>query len=200
MEIIIKKKDLRRDILDQTRHQLVSKGYANLSMRKIASAIGCSATSIYLYFENKDALFESLVDEGMQWLLDDLQLVLTDFADEPPSIRLTEVCKRYVAFGLRRPEYYEIMFMLKPENLRRYPVEKYRNSRRNLDIIAALIDEGVESGEFRKVMPRVAATSAWATLHGAVTLQLANRLDIRIDRDDFIACTIKLIIESFKIV
>ncbi|MDX1502000.1 MAG: helix-turn-helix domain-containing protein, partial [Thermoanaerobaculia bacterium] len=49
--------DLRRTILDRTRHLLVEEGYNNLSMRKIARAVGCSATSIYLHFENKDALF-----------------------------------------------------------------------------------------------------------------------------------------------
>ena len=65
--------DLRRRILDTARHQLVQDGYQDLSMRKIASAIGYSATSIYLYFDSKDALLHALIHEGMMGLRDQLE-------------------------------------------------------------------------------------------------------------------------------
>ena len=57
--------DLRRLILDHARRLLVSDGYDALSMRKIAASAGCSATSIYLHFESKDALTHALISEGM---------------------------------------------------------------------------------------------------------------------------------------
>ena len=34
----------------------MEQGYPALSTRKIGSAVGCTATSIYLYFKSKDAL------------------------------------------------------------------------------------------------------------------------------------------------
>jgi len=64
--------DLRRLILDTARHLLVQDGYSNLSMRKIASEIDYSATSIYLYFDNKDVLLHALIDEGMKQLFEAL--------------------------------------------------------------------------------------------------------------------------------
>lgn len=181
--------DLRRRILDTTRHLLVQEGYQNLSMRKIARAINYSATSIYLYFDSKDALLHTLIDEGMTRLYE----ALTEAAaqHQAPVDRLQALCRRFIAFGLENPEYYEIMFLLHPEHMERYPAEKYRRARRNLDVIAATLADGVEAGCFETDDARVSASAIWASLHGAVSLLLAERVDIRIDRDDFIHTTIQ---------
>ena len=114
--------DLRRAILARTRRMLVEVGYNHLSMRKIARSVGCSATSIYLHFENKDALLHALIDEGMEQLNASLQEVAAAHAD--PAGRLEALSRSYVDFGLDNPEYYEVMFMLHPERMARYPAEK----------------------------------------------------------------------------
>lgn len=177
--------DLRRLILDTTRHLLVQEGYHNLSMRKIARAIDYSATSIYLHFDNKDALLHTLIDEGMMQLYETLK----EGADHHPRgsiARMEALCRRFIMFGLENPEYYEIMFQLRPERMERYPAEKYRRARRNLDIIAETLSDGADRGVFQTDDPRVAASTVWAGLHGAVSLLLAERVDIRIDRSAFI--------------
>lgn len=181
--------DLRRVILDTTRHLLVRDGYNSLSMRKIARAIGYSATSIYLYFENKDTLFHALIDEGMEQLLDHLKEAENEHPDDPVA-RIRTLCRQYVSFGLENPEYYEIMFMLRPEQMERYPADKYRRARRNLDVIAAALADGVACGVLEVDNPRVTASSIWATLHGAVSLLLVRRIDVRIEREAFIETTI----------
>ena len=177
--------DLRRTILDVTRHLLVAEGYQSLSMRKIARAIGYSATSIYLYFENKDALFHALVEEGMDRLYGALETAAAGHP-ESPAARLQAVCRSYIEFGLRNPEYYEIMFLLHPERMARFPVEKYRRARRNLNVIAAVLEEGARGGCFDVGCARVSSSTLWAALHGAVSLLLAGRLDAGIEREAFI--------------
>ena len=79
--------DLRHAILDATRQLLVADGYPNLSMRKIAGAVGCSATSIYLHFAGKDALVHALIGEGMETLHD--ALTAADFLGLPPNVVVT---------------------------------------------------------------------------------------------------------------
>ena len=114
--------DLRRAILDQARHLLVEEGYNQLSMRKIGRAVGCSATSIYLHFDGKDALIHALIDEGMTRLYD--RLAAADEAAGPdPAARLEAIARAYVRFALDNPEYYQVMFQLHPERMERYPVE-----------------------------------------------------------------------------
>lgn len=181
--------DLRRAILDTTRHLLVEEGYKNLSMRKIAREIGYSATSIYLHFKNKDALFHALIEEGMERLFERFKSTEQEYAEDPVA-RLHAICRRYVDFGLNQPEYYEIMFMLHPEHMNRYPAEKYRRARRNLDVIAAVLTQGLEQGVMDVANPRVSANTIWSSLHGAVALLIAQRVDIRIEQEDFIESSI----------
>lgn len=181
--------DLRRLILDTTRHLLVSEGYKSLSMRKIARAIDKSATSIYLHFENKDALFHALIEEGMERLTEAFEAACAQHPADPTA-RLETLCRRYVEFGLKNPEYYEVMFMLHPEHMARYPAEKFRRARHNLDLIAEALAEGAAHGLFDVSDPRVAASAVWASLHGTVALLLAERIDVRIDEAAFVAAAV----------
>ena len=188
--------DLRRLILDTTRRLLVKKGYHNLSMRKIAQSIDYSATSIYLHFESKDALLHALIDEGMQQLYNAFTSIVSRLPDRP-VMRLRALCERFITFGLKNPEYYEVMFQLRPEQMERYPAEKYRRARRNLDIVAEALAEGAEAGVFTVADARVSASTIWASLHGTVSLLLAERVDIRIDQSDFIETAIRQTLRSY---
>jgi AcrR family transcriptional regulator len=189
---------LRRAILDTTRHLLVAEGYNNLSMRKIARAVGCSATSIYLHFENKDALFHALIDEGMDQLHE--RLLAADVPTAPVAERLEVLCRTYIDFGLENPEYYEVMFMLHPERMDRYPAEKYRRARRNLELFAEMLQSGTEAGLFDLEAGEadVAASVLWTLLHGAVALLIAHRVDVRIDRQDYVEAVLRHALNGFS--
>lgn len=189
--------DLRRVLLDTTRHLLVRDGYKSLSMRKIAREAGYSATSIYLHFENKDALFHALIEEGMERLLAQFKAVEVHHAGNPEAC-LEALCRSYVQFGLDNPEYYEVMFMLHPEHMDRFPAEKYRRARRNLDVIAQALAEGAAHGCFEAEDPRVLASTLWAILHGTVSLLIARRLDVRIRQEDFIEATIRHALQGVR--
>jgi len=119
---------LRRSILDTAREYLVREGYASLSMRKIARSIGYSATSIYLHFDGKDQLVHALITEGMSKLAGRLRPL---FEGPPMEVEkaVKRICQTYVTFGLANPGYYEIMYVLHPESLSRYPEVRYRNAR-----------------------------------------------------------------------
>ncbi len=189
--------DLRRRILDTARHLLVQEGYQDLSMRKIANAIGYSATSIYLYFDSKDALLHTLIHEGMMGLRDQLKETAAQHPDAPVG-RLRALCRCFVDFGLENPEYYEIMFQLRPERMERYPPEKYREARENLDFFARALEEGVEEGIFEVDDIKVSASTVWASLHGTISLLLADRVDVRIEPDTFIDTAIRQAIRGFR--
>jgi AcrR family transcriptional regulator len=180
--------DLRREILNTARQHLIEQGYSHFSLRKIASQIGCSATAIYIYFDNRDALVHALIDEGFDMLYERLQCAgQTPLSDDDPVGRLRRIGEEYIAFGLENPEYYEIMFMLNPRELARFPTEKYRRASRSLQPFISELDAGIREGRFRQVSPKRVANLVWAVLHGGVAIALARRLDIRIDRHEFLA-------------
>lgn len=179
--------DLRRQILDTARGLLIEQGYAQFSLRKIASQIGCSATAIYLYFDNRDALVHALIDEGFEMLSNRIVCASrVEIAEGDPLARLRLICREYIAFGLENPEYYEIMFMLNPQDLARFPTEKYRRATRNLEPFMQELTSGIEDGRFGPINTKHFANVVWASLHGGVAIVLAKRLDIRIDRGQFL--------------
>ena len=181
--------DLRRAILDQTRRLLVTEGYERLSMRKIAGAVGCSATSIYLHFDNKDALTHALIGEGMERLGEALDA--SDPGGAAPA-RLRALGHAYVRFGLDNPEYYEVMFQLHPERMARYPAADYRRARRNIERFAEVLGEGGDAGSLApSPTPDVSAHVLWTAMHGLVSLLLAQRVDVRLAGDAFVDAAIE---------
>lgn len=186
--------DLRRVILDEARQQLVQHGYNALSMRRIAKAIGYSATAIYLHFDGKDDLVHALIDEGMGNLYERLQKSVGD--DPDSTARLQTVCLEYVRFGLENPEYYEIMHLLHTDRMERYPAEMYRRARRSLEFIQEILRRGTKAGQFVVESAAVSAAAIWAMLHGVVSLMISKRVDVRIDRNALIETLVGHVIAS----
>ena len=187
---------LRRRIMDETRHLLIADGYQNLSMRKIARAIGYSATSIYLHFQNKDALFHALIDEGMELMYGRLNAVVHAHPDDPVTA-LRKLCRAYIDFGLENPEYYAIMFQLRPEQMARYPAEKYRRARRNLDLITTTLTLGAEQAVLVVPDPPTCTSAVWASLHGAVSLLIARRVDVKIDANALVDAVVDQVVQCY---
>jgi AcrR family transcriptional regulator len=188
---------LRRSILDRTRLLLVEEGYPHLSMRKIARAVGCSATSIYLHFESKDALVHALIDEGFERLNQRLSEAAEGVAD--PAARLDALARAYVAFGLENPEYYQVMFLLHPDRMARYPAENYRRARRNLEFQAEALAAGAEMSVFAVTNPEVGAHVLWTALHGLVSLLLAERVDVRVADEAFVDAALRHALDGFRV-
>lgn len=178
--------NLRRQILDASRQILIKQGYAGLSLRRIAATIGCSATAIYLYFDNRDALVHSLIDEGFDMLYDRVDKAATMSLGDDAMERLRRIGWEYIAFGLDNPEYYEIMFLLNPNEMTRFPTEKYRRATRSMEPFVDALRAGIATGALRDVEPRRYANVVWASLHGGTAIVLAKRLDVRVDRERFL--------------
>ncbi|MEX0723191.1 MAG: TetR/AcrR family transcriptional regulator [Gracilimonas sp.] len=188
---------LRDQILDISRHMLFEDGYQSLSMRKIAKKADVSATSIYLYFENKDHLLHTLIEESVEDLsrfIESNALPVTDNIE-----RFKKIIQSYVDFGLQHPEKYEIIYKVRPEAMARYPKEKFRKTRRAYELLVKTIEESVSAGVMDVEKPVVAAYSIWAQLHGVVSVVLNKRLDSRIDQKQFIEDSIDLVVQGFLV-
>ena len=110
------------------------------------------------------------------------------------------MCRAYIRFGLEKPEYYEIMYVLHPEYIKRYPAEKFRKARRNLELFAKAIGAAVDASQFEAKDSMLSANLVWAQLHGVVTLLGSERVDKRIPEKELIEATVNQIIRSFRII
>jgi|DeeseametaMP1786_FD_contig_21_1752426_length_1189_multi_19_in_0_out_0_2 AcrR family transcriptional regulator len=188
---------LREKILNTSRRLLYNNGYKALSMRAIAKEVGVTATSIYLHFENKDHLLHTLIEESIE----ELSVSIEERVDEQASVvaQFETIIRAYSDFALSNSEKYEIIYMVRPEAMSRYPKEKFRRARRCYELLVKVIEQGVILGLMDEEDPLTSAYSIWGQLHGVISVVLNQRLDSRIDKAQFIEKSIQNIIEGFLV-
>ena len=91
----------RGRILDTALDIIIMEGFQNLSVRKIASRLGVTATTIYNYYTNKDEINLMIRIRGFEKLYD----MLTKSSDPLKKIedRFKAMVRAYVEFGLTYP-------------------------------------------------------------------------------------------------
>ncbi len=191
------KLSLKNRIIEAARQVLLSEGYRNFSLRKIAREIDVSATSIYLHFENKDDLVHTLMEEAIERLNTRLQQVADEA--EGPIAKLEALAYEYVQFALKYQREYQIIHLTSSDEMTRYPKEKFRKARKGYEIVSKVLQEGVNAGLIAEEKPRMAAYTFWAQLHGVMSVVLSKRLDTRIDQQEFIDEAIDHIIDGYKV-
>lgn len=192
-----KEQDLKLRIIEAAREVLLSEGYRNLSLRKIARRIGVSATSIYLYFKGKDDLVHALIEVAIERLNNQLENAVVK-KSEPPAEKLQRLAQAYVDFALRHSREYQVIYLVSSDEMTRYPKEKFRKARKGYELVLEVLAEGVKAGVIEAEKPSIAAYTFWAQLHGVMSVVLSKRLDTRIDQNEFIEEAINHIISGYK--
>lgn len=165
------KTELRRLILDTAERLFVDAGnYDVVSMRKIAKEIDYSATTIYLYFRDKDELFQTLLRETFRKLSQAVTLAVTH---RDPVAGLYQAMKACVTFGLDHPEHYRLLFMVRPSlaissgAMRDIGEEAFNLLRHQVGL--CIREERIEETDQDLV-----AQGAWSIVHGLTSLLLGH--------------------------
>ncbi len=188
---------LREEILNVSREILIKDGFGKMSMRKIAGRCDVTATSIYLHFKNKDDLLLALIDESIEHL----KQALIEVLDPSKSMieQLEILARTYIEYALKHPQEYEVIYMVRPEEMPKYPKEKFRDVRSTYELLAEIIQTGGENESLDVKSSLISAYTLWAQLHGVVSVILNKRLDTRIPQDQFIEQAINHILKGFVI-
>jgi AcrR family transcriptional regulator len=188
---------LREEILEVSKELLLKHGFSKMSMRKIARKADVTATSIYLHFKNKDDLLLALVEESIANLTKVLRNALDEAAS--PVEQLESLADAYVGYALENPQEYEIIYMVRPEEMPKYPKEKFQQIRQIYELLAGIIQRGKDQQLFDIEDPLVSAYTLWAQIHGVVSVILGKRLDTRISNERFLDLAKDHIIQGFII-
>jgi AcrR family transcriptional regulator len=108
----IRSEETKQAILAAAGELFADRGFDAVTMREIAKAAGCSHTTIYLYFNDKEALLHQLSMGPLQSLQQQLEAVLQDQALSPDD-RLKRFCKTFIQFCLLNRTIYTILFTAK---------------------------------------------------------------------------------------
>ena len=193
----------RQEILDVALHLIIEHGFSELSMRKIALRLGVTATTIYNYYASRDELYFFIRIRGFELLFE--SIASTYKAKEDPYEKLCAVVGEYVRFGIRNPDYYEIMFISRdvPKFLDCIgtPLEKVAGREKEKSIQTFLfIAQGIaEDLKISDKEARYLTIKLWTELNGIVSL-LNSRLlrEVEEHTEPLIKCLIADICERYN--
>ncbi len=143
-----KKEKTREQLIKAVREAFRAKGYANTTMDDLARATGKAKSTLYYYFENKEAAFRAVVKYEGETLKNELLKIIND-----PARTAREKLEDYVLFRWKAFEalvnYYRTLkkeFIENPEF-----VEKYRKQYDEIEkqLIGRILQLGIEQNEFR---------------------------------------------------
>jgi AcrR family transcriptional regulator len=160
--------DLRAKILAAAAELFVERGHEGMSMRQLAERIGYTPATIYLHFENKDALLFALLDEGYR---DFGERMAAAAAEPDPLARLETLGRTYIAFGLENPTHYQLMFMRRADFLQ----AKLAARADHIDafeVLQTAVAQALAAGVLQPANPLAASIALWSTVHGLIGLLL----------------------------
>ena len=167
----------REHILDTALDIIIKEGFNNLSVRKIASRLGVTATTIYNYYTNKDELNLMIRIRGFEKLHGLLIKRSAPFNDIEG--RLKAMIRGYVEFGLTYSSYYDIMFNLHTPKYLDYvgtdieplAYNEKQNALKCLSLFIKPISAYINvTGEEKDQFVLYLFVKFWSDLHGLITL------------------------------
>lgn len=147
-------------------------GLEAVSFRRLAEAAGVSHTLPYRYFSNKEAVLARMRTDAVRRL--EQFVIGREPATLAPMARIRAVAMSFVDFVRRHPAEYMLIFSTHQPPPDQYP--ELLAARRSLfdhavDVVQQSIDAGEISGSAREL-----AHALWVSLHGLLTLHVANQL------------------------
>jgi AcrR family transcriptional regulator len=164
------KLEIRSEILRFAREEFVHEGYGGFSMRRLAELVGCVPSAIYKHFSSKSEIFDCLVEESFEALMQASESV-QDLPGEDPIERLKRGMRAYANFGLEHPDYYRLAFVLQSPDSKRSaaPHETYEG-------LKGRIRRCVAAGRLPDGDLDLMAQSLWAAVHGITSLLIQKPL------------------------
>ena len=183
----------REEILDAARGLIREHGFDRLSLRGVARAVGYSPAGLYEYFASKDALLDELARDGHRLFTDALQRAVDE---DPAGHPLVSLGEAYVAFALRRPEDFRLMFL------------RRRSGRTDPSQPAAGGYAVLRSAVCAAVAPSAAplrpgqtedtiAYALWALVHGMAVLRMGHLADFDADFETADRVALQALVRGF---
>ena len=188
---------LREEILDAARELFLKHGYENVSMRKIASKIEYSPTTIYLYFNDKAEILRTLCEETFGRLSK-----IMDEIERGPGDPLTKLRRHglaYIHFGLEHPNHYQLNFMTRLEE----PVKNAEDFAHSAGMqtfqhLVNSVRACVESGQFRDIDVMAASQGIWCAVHGVTSLLIAQCGFPFVEREHLISTVLDAVANAYR--
>lgn len=167
--------DLRRALLDASIALIAESGVEALSLREVAQRIGVSSAAPYHHFGSKAQLLGAIAASGFVGLGDAMETAIAALKDpEEPLLRLEAIGNAYVAFAVRHPTEFRLMFRPSMVSAKDLPADcdPSRGFTQLLDAVGR-VTRALSPG---LIPPEGLVLTAWSVVHGAAELLLEGPL------------------------
>ena len=153
--------NLKQELIDCACRLCERDGYTKLSIRSLAKESGVSQTAPYRHFITKEVLYASVATEGFKKLSKAFHV---DANKKITKKHLVEIGCKYIEFGLKNANTYDLMFGTAVGNFADYPEllesanSSYENFRSSFSQLANDSDEVIDFN----------CITLWSMFHGLV--------------------------------
>jgi AcrR family transcriptional regulator len=164
-----REKDLRKkQILAAAKTLLIEKGIQGASLHQIAKRAELGVATIYSYYQNKEAVYAALQEEGLEVLYRKIKQAAKK-AKSPPE-KIQKMSWAYYRFSETHRDYFDIInYFLSQPRIIFTPDMKHQvdySGSKILSLVEGVIKEGQEKRIFDKGYAKRSAILLWGTLHG----------------------------------
>ncbi|MEP6786647.1 MAG: TetR/AcrR family transcriptional regulator [Sphingomonadales bacterium] len=166
----------RARVVEAATRIFVEKGPEQVTMRAIASELGVSAMTPYLYFKDRDAIFLAVRLSALTRFADSLEAE-TEGLD--PIAASRAVSSAYTRFALGDPMTYRLLFdfgVLRSDEAPELSEATQRARRTMTGYVERMIEHGIVVGDATTI-----GAMFWVAMHGSVMLELSSTLGDSID-------------------
>jgi AcrR family transcriptional regulator len=171
------KSKLKQAIIETARSIAINEGFEAVTIRRIASAIEYGPPAIYALFENKEAIFQELLHNGYDDLLETLRTAYNQELE--PTARLMAITRAYWRFAEYCPRIFNAMHGLPTPGIvspepgeAGKPAAMYQIHAIVADILKDILQPRQVSEQELEDMVQILR----GTMQGLVTIALAGRL------------------------
>jgi len=179
------KEQRKTEIIDAAEHLFFSRGYEDVSMEDIARSVELNKATLYLYFENKETLFATIVLRGIQIIRGKYQECMEKKV--PGIVKVALMGQAYYQFSEEFPHYLRLIHFYGSERFSKenpYTAEignGYGACRR---ILQDAIREGIGDKTLRADLDPF-LTSMYLMISFMGILSLENRWKLVVEEEGF---------------
>jgi AcrR family transcriptional regulator len=149
----MRKKDNNKKeaIVNAIIQQINEIGFVNVSMSKIAKAAGVSASTLYIYYENKEDMIQEVYADVKTQMLIDCSMKLT--SEVPVKQSIMQFCENILLFLKNRGDYF--VFLEQASNsplLKSLSVKDFDTSSRP---VYNVFEKGISEGILKQTHPNL---------------------------------------------
>jgi AcrR family transcriptional regulator len=166
--------NLRQTLLDAAVTLIGEVGPRAFTLREVARRAGVSHNAPYRHFASKDELLAEVAAQGFDRLTASMQKSMARATSARE--RLQECGCGYVAFALRWPQHFLVMFDLPqaPHGQKKH----HATGQNAFAVLEECIAAAQRSGDFPAGDPLPLAWTAWSLVHGIAKLAISGNLPL----------------------